>query len=173
MIIGMHCLTYVREAAKARSFMKDVLGLSNIDAGDGWLIFALPPAEWGVHPMEPSESSPPGQPRTELHFMCDDVHKTVAELKGKGVNFTMEVADHGYGLVTTFEVPGAGQVGLYQPRHPLAISLNSAAPKSAASKPAAKSKGKPSKPAAAKKPAPKKKLAAKKPAAKGRGGRGR
>jgi catechol 2,3-dioxygenase-like lactoylglutathione lyase family enzyme len=113
MINGIHALMYAKNAKKARAFFKDVLGFNNVDAGEGWLIFTMPPAELGVHPAD-------GEPEhTELHFMCDDVVATVAELKKKGVKCAKPV-DRGYGIVTSFKVPGAGSIGLYQPRHPVA-----------------------------------------------------
>ncbi len=118
MITGLHALVYTREAEKARAFFRDVLGFGHVDAGDGWLIFKAPPAELGVHPLEGE-----GPGKHELYFMCDDVHKTVAELRAKGVEFTGEVEDHGYGLVTAFRLPGGESVGLYQPRHPTAMNL--------------------------------------------------
>jgi glyoxalase/bleomycin resistance protein/dioxygenase superfamily protein len=86
-----------------------VLGFPNVDGGDGWLIFALPPAELGVHP---------GVGRQELFFMCHDVERTVEELTSKGVEFVAPIADEGFGLTTRFKVPGAGELGLYQPKHP-------------------------------------------------------
>ena len=123
MITGVHWITYAKEAEKVRAFFKDVLGLSHVDAGHGWLIFALPPAEIAAHPTEAS-APPAEQPRHELYLMCDDIQKTVAELRKKGVRFTSEVSEQPWGLLTHLEVPGAGPVGLYQPRHPTAISLN-------------------------------------------------
>ncbi len=114
MIIGIHAIAYSPDADKARAFFRDVLGFSPVDAGHGWLIFGLPPAELGVHPVEDNA-------RHELYLMCDDVHATVAELKGKGVEFTQPVVDQGWGLLTRLRVPGGGEMGLYQPRHPTAI----------------------------------------------------
>jgi len=115
MINGMHAIIYTEDAEKARAFFRDVLGFRSVDAGQGWLIFALPPAEMAAHPSEES-----GQ--HELYFMCDDVNKTVAELKRKGVEFAGPVNDHGWGLLTTMKIPGGGEIGLYQPRHPVAIT---------------------------------------------------
>lgn len=116
MINGIHCLLYSTDAAASRAFFRDVLRLKHVDAGDGWLIFALPPAELGLHPAEDDEPA-------HLSFMCDDVERTVAELKTKGVEFTRPVEDHGYGLVTEMVVPGGIRVGLYEPRHPTALAL--------------------------------------------------
>lgn len=113
MIIGAHMLVYAKDAEKARAFFRDVLGFPHVDAGDGWLIFALPPSELGVHPaMDGAEH--------EIHLMCDDVRKTRRALEKKGVKFTQPIVDRGYGLVTTLRVPGGGELGIYQPRHPLA-----------------------------------------------------
>lgn len=118
MITGAHSIIYAADAEAARAFFRDVLGLSHVDARDGWLIFKSPPAELAVHPTEPA-----GSGTVELYLMCDDVEKTVAELKAKGVEFAGEITDAGWGLLTTIKVPGAGEVGLYQPRHPTAYDL--------------------------------------------------
>lgn len=115
MITGAHTIVYATDADAARAFFRDVLGLSNVDAGDGWLLFRSPPAEFAVHPA--------GEPSHELYLMCDDIEKTVAELRAKGVVFTSEVSDRGWGRLTSFEVPGAGSLGLYEPRHPTAYDL--------------------------------------------------
>ena len=119
MITGLHAMVYNPEAGKTRAFFRDVLGFKSVDAGEGWLIFKMPPAELGVHPTEPDAP----ESRHELHFMCDDVNKTVAELKARGVEFTQPITDQGYGLVTAFRIPGGQEVGLYQPRHPTAHRL--------------------------------------------------
>jgi catechol 2,3-dioxygenase-like lactoylglutathione lyase family enzyme len=111
MIDGMHAIVYTRDAQAARAFFRDTLGLPSVDAGRGWLIFALPPSEVAAHPTE-------GEPRHELYLMCDDVHATVDELRSKGVVFTKEISDEGWGLLTALEVPGGGELGLYEPRHP-------------------------------------------------------
>ena len=96
MISGVHTIIYASDASAARAFFKDVLGFPNVDAGDGWLIFALPPGELAAHPTdEPQENR-----RHEFYLMCDDVHKTVADLKRKGVEFPQPISDQGYGLVT-------------------------------------------------------------------------
>jgi len=109
MIQGMHGLFYTPEAEAARAFLRDKLGFPHVDAGDGWLIFGVPKAELGVHPGE--------KVAHELSFWCDDIHATVAELRAKGVEFTSEVTDAGFGLVTHFELPGGVPVLLYEPRH--------------------------------------------------------
>jgi catechol 2,3-dioxygenase-like lactoylglutathione lyase family enzyme len=114
MIKGVHTMFYSSDPAATRAFFKDRLGFPACDVGDGWLIFELPEADLGCHPAEPGEA-PSGTPH--ISFYCDDVEKTVAELKAKGVEFTGPVEDHGYGLVTHFKVPGNFQVQLYQPRY--------------------------------------------------------
>jgi catechol 2,3-dioxygenase-like lactoylglutathione lyase family enzyme len=115
-IVGAHTIMFATDAEAARGFLRDVLGLSNVDAGGGWLIFKSPPAELAVHPTEES-------PKHELYLMCDDLEKTMAELATKGVEFTSEVSDEGWGLLTSLDVPGAGSLGLYEPRHPTAHDL--------------------------------------------------
>jgi len=114
MISGIHAIVYGRDAERARAFFRDTLGFSSVDAGRGWLIFALPPAELAVHPTEEESHH-------ELYLMCDDVHAAVAELKSKGVEFTKPVTDQGWGLLTRLRIPGGGEMGLYQPKHPTAI----------------------------------------------------
>ena len=113
MINGVHALIFTPEAEKVRAFFRDVLGLASVDAGEGWLIFALPPAELGVHPAE-------GPPRQELYLMCDDIEATVRELAAKGVELARPVSDQGFGLVTAIRIPG-GELALYQPKHPTAV----------------------------------------------------
>jgi catechol 2,3-dioxygenase-like lactoylglutathione lyase family enzyme len=110
-ITGLHTIITTTDADAARTFFRDVLGLPNVDAGDGWLIFKMPPTELAAHP-----GGTPGVP--ELYLMCDDIEATVAELTAKGVEFTTPVSDRGWGLLTELKVPGAGTLGLYEPRHP-------------------------------------------------------
>lgn len=120
MINGIHALLYVKDARKVRAFIQDVLGWKGVDAGEGWLIFAMPPGEIAAHPAEDGAAG-----RCELYLMCDDVKREVARLKKKGVKFARPVADHGYGLVTAIKVPGmggSGEIGLYEPRHPVALA---------------------------------------------------
>ena len=114
MINGIHAIVYTRAPEEVRSFFRDILELSSVDAGQGWLIFALPPAELGVHPSDDDSHH-------ELYLMCDDVRATMEELKGKGVEFSRPVSDQGWGLVTSIKMPGGGELGLYEPRHPTAI----------------------------------------------------
>jgi catechol 2,3-dioxygenase-like lactoylglutathione lyase family enzyme len=110
-ITGAHTVMFTHDADALRAFLGDVLGLDSVDAGGGWLIFALPPAEVAAHPSD-------GDPSIELYLMCDDVDATVSELEAKGVQFTRPVSDEGWGLVTAMRVPGGGELGLYEPRHP-------------------------------------------------------
>ncbi|MGA2182494.1 MAG: VOC family protein [Bryobacteraceae bacterium] len=114
MISGIHAIVYSRDAERARAFFRHVLGFPSVDAGRGWLIFGLPPAELGVHPIEEDNHH-------ELYLMCNDVYAAVAELKSKGVEFTRPVTDQGWGLLTRLRIPGGGEMGLYQPKHPTAI----------------------------------------------------
>ena len=118
MITGAHSIIYATDAEVARAFLRDKLGLSNVDAGGGWLIFKSPPAEVAVHPAEPA-----GSGTVELYLMCDDLEATVADLKAKGVELSGEITEAGFGRLTTLTVPGAGELGLYQPRHPTAYDL--------------------------------------------------
>jgi catechol 2,3-dioxygenase-like lactoylglutathione lyase family enzyme len=109
-INGAHVIVYSRDAEADRQFLRDVLGFGHVDAGGGWLIFELPPAEVAVHPADTG-------PSHELYLMCDDVAATVAELTAKGVTCG-PVSDEGWGLLTAIELPGGGKLGLYEPRHP-------------------------------------------------------
>jgi predicted enzyme related to lactoylglutathione lyase len=120
MITGMHSIVYTADAAAARAFFRDVLQLPYVDAHDGWLIFRQPPSELGVHPA----GDEPGSAGTcELYLMCDDLDQTMSELRARGAEFSGEVTQAGFGLMTTIAVPGGGQLGLYQPRHPTAYDL--------------------------------------------------
>lgn len=114
MINGAHLIIYSRDPEADRAFFRDTLDYPHVDAGGGWLIFRLPPAELAVHPTE-------GEPAHELFLMCDDLAATMAELGAKGVEFTMPVTEMRWGLSTALRLPGGGEVGLYQPRHPTAI----------------------------------------------------
>jgi len=118
MITGAHSIIYAEDADAARAFLRDTLGLSNVDAGNGWLIFKSPPAEVAVHPSEPSASG-----TIEFYLMCDDLQATMADLAAKGVALGA-VTEARWGLLTTLQVPGAGEIGLYEPRHPLAYNLD-------------------------------------------------
>jgi hypothetical protein len=121
-IIGVHALLYTPEAKAVRAVLLDVLELPHVDAGDGWLIFELPPAEVGVHPTGPHPGEhAAGEPHHELSFMCDDIAETVADLRSRGVEISGEPTDQGYGIVVTMVLPGGLHVGLYEPRHATAI----------------------------------------------------
>lgn len=111
MITGTHATIYSEDAQGLRDFLKDVLGFDSVDSGGGWLIFALPPAELGVHPTEGTGGG------TELYLMCDDITATVKELEAKGVEFVRPVEDAGWGLLTAMRLPGGGELGIYEPRH--------------------------------------------------------
>jgi len=117
MIFGAHVVVYSRDAAADRAFLREVLGLSAVDAGHGWLIFALPPAEVAVHPAEESG-------RHELYFMCENLEAEISALGEKGISCS-EVQEARWGLITRIPLPGGGQIGLYQPKHPTALTLTS------------------------------------------------
>ncbi len=114
MIRGMHAMFYSSEADALRAFLKDKLGLAATDVGGGWLIFDAPEADLGVHPTEAGE---PASGTSDISFYCDDIAQTVGDLRARGVEFTQEAEDQGYGLVTFFKVPGGFKVQLYQPRY--------------------------------------------------------
>jgi catechol 2,3-dioxygenase-like lactoylglutathione lyase family enzyme len=113
-IKGAHVLLYTPEAEQLRATLRDVFGWRHVDAGDGWLIFALPPAEVGVHPADDSTHH-------ELSLICDDIEATVAELRSKGIEFRGGPKDMGFGIGLTMLLPGGVEVLLYEPRHPTAI----------------------------------------------------
>jgi predicted enzyme related to lactoylglutathione lyase len=109
-ITGAHVILMADDPVAARAFFRDVLGWAHVDDGDGWLIFALPPGELGVHPAG-------GGYGNQLYLMCDDLEATVAELEGKGVEVEGPPSDEGWGLLVQIQVPGLGELGLYEPRH--------------------------------------------------------
>ena len=111
MINGAHVILFSQEADALRDWFRDVLELPSVDAGEGWLIFGLPPAEVAVHPAE-------GTAYHELYLMCDDIEATMTKLRGKGVQFDGEVRDQGWGRLVSIVMPDGGRLGLYQPRHP-------------------------------------------------------
>ena len=111
MITGMHAIVFSAQAEQVRAFFADVLGLPSADAGGGWLIFALPPAELAVHPAN-------GESRHELYLMCDDIHATLAELAAKGAAVARDVSDQGWGLLAAIRLPDGSEFPIYQPRHP-------------------------------------------------------
>src|SRR4051794_32126421 len=118
-IIGAHVLLYTSEPEAVRAILRDVFGFEHVDAGEGWMIFALPPAEVGVHPGEGPTFD--GGVRHQLSLMCDDIHATVAELRTKGLDIPHEPVDEGYGIIATVVLPGGLELAVYQPRHPTAI----------------------------------------------------
>lgn len=109
MINGAHSVIYSKNPEADRAFLRDVLGLPNVDVGDGWLIFGLPPAELAIHPSEKNDVH-------ELYLMCDDVEAVVARMGEKDVR-CKPVQDLGWGLLTSVALPGGGELGIYQPRH--------------------------------------------------------
>jgi catechol 2,3-dioxygenase-like lactoylglutathione lyase family enzyme len=109
-ITGVHAIIFTRDAEGVRAFFRDVLELPSVDAGGGWLIFALPPVELAAHPAEEDG-------RHELYLMCDDIRATVAELKAKGVEVSDEISDEGFGMMSSLVLPGGGELALYEPRH--------------------------------------------------------
>ena len=115
MIKGVHTMFYSSDADGLRIFLRDKLGFKATDTGGGWLIFDLPEADMGCHPADAEHGAPSGT--QDISFYCDDIDQTVKELKAKGVEFTSEIQDHGYGLVTHFKVPGDFEIQLYQPKY--------------------------------------------------------
>jgi catechol 2,3-dioxygenase-like lactoylglutathione lyase family enzyme len=116
-INGMHAIVFSPAAEKVRDFFADVLGFSSVDAGGGWLIFALPPAELAVHPAN-------GESRHQLYLMCDDIHATLAELRAKGVEVAQDVSDQRWGLVAAIRLPDGTEFPIYEPRHPSPLSIS-------------------------------------------------
>jgi predicted enzyme related to lactoylglutathione lyase len=110
-ITGMHAIVFSPQAEKVRAFFADVLGMPSADAGGGWLIFALPPAELAVHPAE-------GGSHHELYLMCDDIQATLTDLRDKGVEVARDVRDQGWGLLAAIRLPDGSELPIYEPRHP-------------------------------------------------------
>ncbi len=115
MIRGVHTMFYTSEPEALRAFLRDKLGFPHTDIGSGWLLFDLPEADMGCHPAGPPDGESSGT--HAISFYCDDIEKTIEELKGRGVEFVGEIIDEGYGLVTRFKVPGDFEVQLYQPKY--------------------------------------------------------
>lgn len=118
-IIGAHMLFYTPEAEKLRAMLGEVFGFRSVDAGEGWLIFALPPAELGVHPSGHPDDKSAGT--HQVTFMCDDIDATMAQLKKRGVQFEGAPSEQGFGITVSMVLPGGVKVMLYEPRHPMAI----------------------------------------------------
>ena len=116
MINGAHIILYSTDAEADRVFISDVLGFAGVDAGDGWLIFKLPPAEIAVHPTD-------GPGKHEFYLMCDDLEKTLADLTARGVTISHPATDQGWGLLASMKLPSGSELSIYQPRHPTAYDL--------------------------------------------------
>lgn len=110
MLTGLHAIVFTKEAEQVRAFFQDVLKLPSVDAGGGWPIFAMPPAELAVHPS--------GETKHELYLMCDDIKQTLEDLRAKGVEIASEVSDQGWGLLAAIRMPDGGELPIYEPRHP-------------------------------------------------------
>jgi hypothetical protein len=109
MINGAHALLFSPDADADRAFLRDVLKFESVDAGGGWPIFALPPAELAVHP---------GEAAYGMYLMCDDIHATVAQLREAGADVAGEIDEQRWGLVTAIRLPSGAELGLYEPKHP-------------------------------------------------------
>jgi len=116
MIFGAHMIIYSKDVEADRAFFRNVLGFASVDAGHGWLIFAMPPAEAAFHPSDANDVH-------ELYFMCEDLKAEMAALAEKGVRCS-DVQEARWGSITKIQLPGGGSVGLYQPKHPTAIGIN-------------------------------------------------
>ncbi len=114
MITGVHAIVYNKQAEKLRHFFRDVLGFPFVNAGHDWLIFALPPAELGIHPTREEGSH-------ELYLMCDDIAATLTELQTKGVEMAEPITEQPWGLLAAIRIPGGDLLRIYEPRHPTAI----------------------------------------------------
>ena len=126
MITGAHFLLYSKNPEADRKFFRDVLQFRAVDAGGGWLIFALPPAEMGIHPASEGFAQLHAEHNllgTVLYLMCDDLPSFVKSLQAKNVQCT-EIEQAQWGIKTTIKLPSGGEIGLYQPRHPTAINLS-------------------------------------------------
>ncbi len=118
MIKGVHAMFYSSEPEALRAFLRDKLGFTSFtDVGGGWLIFDMPEADMGVHPAGPTRAAGEPAGTHDISFYCDDIHATVAELKGRGVAFDGEVTDAGFGLAIQLTMPGGVHVQLYQPHY--------------------------------------------------------
>lgn len=125
MIVGAHVLLYSRNPEADRAFFRDVLRFPHVDVGHGWLIFKLPPAEAAIHPADQGTGTVDAGHRllgSVLYLMCDDLAAEMASLKSKGIQCA-KVDEANWGRKTTIQLPGGGEIGLYQPRHPMAFDL--------------------------------------------------
>ncbi len=118
MIKAVHTIVYADEPDRARDFFRDALGFAHLDVGDGWLIFKTGPSEMGIHPTDSPESR-----QHQISLVCDDLEATVSDLRAKGVEFTQEPRNEGWGVTTMFVIPGGGEMMLYEPRHPAVYDL--------------------------------------------------
>jgi catechol 2,3-dioxygenase-like lactoylglutathione lyase family enzyme len=116
MFTGAHVILYSRDAEADRAFLRDTLGFPHVDAGDGWLIFKLPPAEVAVHPTDT-------EPTHELYLMCDDVEQVLRDCAAKGVEIVAPVSDQGWGRLASIRLPSGAPLSIYEPRHPVAHDL--------------------------------------------------
>jgi predicted enzyme related to lactoylglutathione lyase len=123
MINGVHTLVYSDDATATRAFFRDVLGWPCVDVHDGWLIFKNPPSELGVHPTD-GAAGQPALPWHQTWLMCDDIEATIADLRARGADVSDDVTTEGFGRFTSMQVPGAGEMMLYQPRHQVAYDLD-------------------------------------------------
>jgi predicted enzyme related to lactoylglutathione lyase len=114
MITGLHSIVFSPDAEEDRAFFRDTLELRSVDAGGGWLIFAMPPAELAVHPTD-------GDGHHELYLMCDDIDATLDDLRGKGVEVSSEITDAGWGRLASLKLPSGSDLAIYEPRHETAI----------------------------------------------------
>jgi catechol 2,3-dioxygenase-like lactoylglutathione lyase family enzyme len=112
MIDAVHSILFARDADAARAFFSDILELDSVDAGGGWLIFALPPAELAVHPTD-------GESQHELYLMTGNLEATLDRLRERGISVASEPSDEGWGVIAQIDVPGFGPLGVYEPRHPV------------------------------------------------------
>ncbi|ARZ72227.1 VOC family protein [Streptomyces sp. HU2014] len=115
-ISGAHIIFFTQDAEADRAFLRDVLGFPAVDAGGGWLVFRLPPAEVAVHPTE-------SVPKHELYLMCDDIASLLGDLDARGVEITRPPTDQGWGVLAAIRLPSGAELPLYEPRHPTALAL--------------------------------------------------
>jgi hypothetical protein len=124
MIMGAHIVMYSKQAEADRAFFRDILKLHTVDVGHGWLIFRLPPAEAAVHPVDEGAPEVGGEKQmgADLYFLCDDLRAMIADLKAKKITCTA-IDEQRWGLRTSIVLPSGGKIGLYQPKHELAIEV--------------------------------------------------